>query len=75
MASQVDGSDCYKFYSFIRGYHGYKDLWVPKIGEVLLLKWEPENKVDKNAVAVTTSNGTHSLQFSSAFVTVHLMRL
>ena len=52
MASQVEGSDCYEFCSFIRRYHTYKDVWIPRIGEVLLLKWEPENEVDKNAVPV-----------------------
>ena len=52
MASQVEGSDCYEFHSYITGYHAYKDGWIPRIGEVLLLKWEPENKVDKNAIAV-----------------------
>ena len=51
------GSDCYEFCSFIRGYHAYKDVWIPRIGEVLLLKREPENEVDKNAVAVTTGSG------------------
>ena len=39
-----------------------------RIGEVLLLKWKPEIKVDKDTVVVTTHNGevggTHSVQFS-----------
>ena len=41
-------------YSFIRGYHVYKDgkKWVPHIGEQRTLKREPLNKKDGNAVAV-----------------------
>ena len=29
--------------SFIRGYHAYKDVWIPVIGEVLILRREPNN--------------------------------
>ena len=36
----------------IRGYHAYKDLWTPSIGDVLLLKREPDNSKDHCAVAV-----------------------
>ena len=55
--ARVEGSDCYEFGSFSRGYHTYKDVWILRIGEVLLLKRELENKVDKNAVAVTIGSG------------------
>ena len=48
IASQVEGSGCYELHSFIRGCHAYKDVCIPKIGDVLLLKREPENEVDKN---------------------------
>ena len=41
--------------SFIRGYHVYKDKWIPFRGEVLRLRREPNNVVDKFAVAVTKS--------------------
>ena len=37
--------------SYIRGYHAYKDVWTPSIGDVLLLKREPDNSKDR-AVAV-----------------------
>jgi len=57
MASQVKGSDCYEIHSFIRGYHAYKDVWIPKVGDILYMKCVPENEVDKNAVAMTTSSG------------------
>ena len=56
MASQVEGNDFYELHSFIRGYHAFKDVCIPKIGGVLLLKQEPENKVDKNIFAVSTSS-------------------
>jgi len=57
MAIQVKGSDFYEIHSFVRGYHAYKDVWIPRIGDVLLLKREPENEVDKNAVTMTTGSG------------------
>ena len=41
-----------EFSSFIRGYHAYKDIWIPVPGEVLLLKREPTNIQDKSAVAI-----------------------
>jgi len=54
MASQTTGDDqaCYEVKSFIRGFHVYQDVWTPVIGELLLLKREPENVHDKHAVAV-----------------------
>jgi len=53
----ASGSDCYEIHSFIRGYHSYKDVWIPTIGNILLLKWEPKNEVDKNMQLVTTGSG------------------
>ncbi len=44
--------------SFIRGYHKYTDVWVPFIGESLLVKPEPTNAKDNKAVAV--NEGLHS---------------
>ena len=40
--------------SFIRGYHVYQDVadWDPKLQEERVLKREPSNKKDNNAVAV-----------------------
>ena len=38
--------------SFVRGYHEYKDIWQPTIGEVLPLKREPTNDNDRLAVSV-----------------------
>ena len=41
-----------EFHSFIRGYRAYKDIWTPAVGEVLVLKHEPDNVKEKSAVAV-----------------------
>ena len=43
---------CLEIQSFVRGYHAYMDSWTPVIGETLLLKREPTNPRDKNAVAL-----------------------
>ena len=54
MASQPPQTDLSlaEFDSFIRGFHVYKDVWTPVVGEMLLLKWEPTNAVDYCAVGV-----------------------
>ena len=38
--------------SFIRGHHIYKDVWTPVVGETLLLRREPSNVKDDQAIAV-----------------------
>ena len=38
--------------SFIRGYHEYKEIWQPVIGESLILKTVPTNVKDRLAVSV-----------------------
>ena len=43
---------CLEIESFVRGYHAYMDKWTPEIGQTLLVKREPTNPKDKNAVAV-----------------------
>ena len=35
--------------SYIMGYHIYKDIWVPRIGEKIKAEVEPTNKEDKYA--------------------------
>ena len=54
MASQVVGDQqaCYEVNSFVRGLHVYQDIWTPVVGEVLLLKREPDNAHDRYSVAV-----------------------
>ena len=38
--------------SYIRGNHAYMDIWTPVMNEELILKREPTNERDRNAVAV-----------------------
>ena len=38
--------------SYIRGYHAYMEVWTPVQDEMLILKHEPTNVADRNAVAV-----------------------
>ena len=53
MASQIVGaSESFNLHSFVRGYHEYKHLWTPSIGEVLVVKQERGNRHDKHAVAI-----------------------
>ena len=44
--------------SFVKGYHEYKSIWAPKIGEILSTEREPGNLVDKYAVCVKKENET-----------------
>ena len=39
--------------SVIKGYHAYMNDWTPILAENLLIRPEPENEIDKYAVAVT----------------------
>lgn len=43
---------CLEIQSFARGYHAYMDIWTPVVGQTLLLRREPTNPKDKNAVAL-----------------------
>ena len=58
MASQIvsestSGTSSYtEIVSFVRGYHEYKEIWQPVVGEVLILKKEPTNVSDRLAVCV-----------------------
>ena len=54
MASQVIGAslELLEVCSYVRGYHEYMGVWNPIQGQTLLLKQEPTNAKDKNAVAV-----------------------
>ena len=38
--------------SFIRGYHVYKSMWTPTVGETLQLRQELQNEKDRKAVAI-----------------------
>ena len=53
MATQsIASCSVFEAKSFIRGYHDYMHLWMPRAGEVLTLQREPQNTVDQHAVAV-----------------------
>ena len=42
----------------MRGYHVYKDVWKPSIGEKLVAKREFNNPMDKHAVKVVKDDET-----------------
>ena len=42
--------------SHVKGYHVYKTLWIPVIGECLLSEREPDNSKDKYEVCVKKEN-------------------
>ena len=43
----------FKYSSFSRGYHAYKDVWIPFIGDdSITCEREEHNENDKNAVAI-----------------------
>ena len=54
MASELSSGVLQVFHinSYIRGYHAYMDVWTPVLNEELILKREPINDRDSNAVAV-----------------------
>ena len=54
MASQVvsESLEILRISSYVRGYHAYMEVWTPVQDEMLLLKREPTNVADRNAVAV-----------------------
>ena len=51
MASQPEQSVT-EIESFVRGYHDYKNIWQPTVGEVLVLKREPANDKDSLIVCI-----------------------
>ena len=68
MASQPAANfDSAEFNSFIRGYHAYKDIWEPFIGETLLLKREPTNVKDRSAVAVMETEVVGHVPYNISF--------
>ena len=40
-----------------QGYHVFKDIWSPRLGEDLELHCEPETSVDKHSVCLKTKDG------------------
>ena len=50
--------ETFAFASAVRGYHVYKDVWKPSIGEKLVAKREFNNPMDKHAVKVVKDDET-----------------
>ena len=46
----------FEMVSYVKGYHVYKTLWNPLIGEFLSCEREPDNPMDKYAVFVKKEN-------------------
>ena len=57
MLSQEQNAHFRMYCSWLIGHHAYKDVFSPEIGKVLALQREPENGIDRNAVAVIEENG------------------
>ena len=55
----IPGGDLHIFEisSYIRGYHVYQYSWTPVLEEMLILRSEPTNEADHNAVAVLNDDG------------------
>ena len=58
----LEMSDCeqttFFISSVVRGYHAYKDIWQPDVGEELRCQRAVGNLVDAFAVAVMSTGGT-----------------
>lgn len=53
--------DVLRVKSFVRGYHGYKEIWEAEIGQEPMLMREPQNKCDSNAVAVVGGDASDTM--------------
>ena len=52
VSSTVADLEVLEIRSYVRGYHAYMDVWTPIQGQILLVRREPTNIKDKNAVGV-----------------------
>ena len=50
--------ETFSFASAVHGYHVYRDVWKPSIGEKLVAKQEFNNPMDKHAVKVVKGDET-----------------
>ena len=46
----------FEFQSYVTGYHVYKDIWTPTLGEKLSTATEPKNHPNEYAVKVLKEN-------------------
>ena len=52
VSSTVADLEVLEIRSYVRGYHAYMDVWTPIQGQILLVRREPTNIKDKNAIGV-----------------------
>ena len=52
----VSDLEVVEIHSYVRVYHVYMDIWDAQVGQMLLLKREPDNSEDIHAVAVLEDN-------------------
>ena len=62
VAINLSGASCvlyamFEIQSCVRGYHVYKDIWTPSVGETLSCEREEDNTADPYAVAVKKKFG------------------
>ena len=50
--------ETFQFVSAVRGYHIYKDIWEPAVGEKLIAHREFDNQFDKLAIKVFNGEET-----------------
>ena len=50
--------ESFELYSAVRGYHVYRDVWEPSVGEKLVARREFDNHFDKFAVKVLNGEET-----------------
>ena len=77
MTSQIAGGNLcvFVFDSFIRGYHAYKDMQEPSLGDVLRLEREITNTNDRFAVAVVQgSTVVGHIPYNTAPAVSHFMK-
>ena len=57
----------YEIKAFVMGYHVYKNTWTPFVGEALDVAMQPDNKMDKYAVAIFQERKKKSHRSSSTW--------
>ena len=57
----------YQMEAFVMGYHVYKKTWKPFVGEKLDTAMEPNNVMDKNAVAILLVKKSSSISLKKCF--------
>ena len=63
----MSDSEELSFSTCVRGYHIYKDIWTPTVGEILCCARQMNNMVDRYAVSVNKIVGHFPKKFSKIF--------